>query len=435
MTLSASLGEARKALVPGAFDVVLLDLQLPDGDGLDLLAYGGIEGTAFIVVTADGSLSRAISAMRIAAFDFLVKPVSGGRLLSTVRSAVDSRTGGSIPVRAASSGRNRKRTTANDFHGFIGTSPAMREIYRLIERVGPSRASVFVTGESGTGKEVTAEAIHAESGRRGAFVAVNCGAIPENLMESELFGHVKGAFTGAVENRIGAARAADGGTLFLDEICEMDLKLQVKLLRFLQTGNITRVGTSTAEPVDVRIVCATNRDVEREVREGRFREDLYYRLNVIPLALPPLRERGQDLVKIAETLVQSIGHEENRSAIVLSARSYDTLLQHPWHGNVRELQNALRRAIITARGSEVELTGLASTQRRPSDDNADIGPVAARHTQSVLLRSRGMTLAAIERQAIEEAIAAADGNVCKAAKVLDVSPSTIYRKLERWAQE
>ena len=221
-------------------------------------------------------------------------------------------------------------------------------------------------GESGSGKEVAAEAIH-RSGRRAKrpFVAINCGAIPENLLESELFGHVKGAFTGALENRIGAAKAADGGTLFLDEICEMELRLQVKLLRFLQTGMIQRVGASTPEPVDVRVVCATNRDPAREVAEGRFREDLYYRLNVIPLELPALRERGNDVLEIAQSFVERFSTEEGREIERLSAGSQSYLLSHDWPGNVRELQNTIRRSIVMGHGTELDLTPLNDPRTPP----------------------------------------------------------------------
>ncbi|MEO0698738.1 MAG: sigma-54 dependent transcriptional regulator, partial [Pseudomonadota bacterium] len=337
VSLSDSLADARRALMNESFDVVLLDLQLPDGDGLTIFdAWNGKGGApSVIVVTADGSLNRAITAMRLGAYDFLVKPVAGSRLLATVANAAQQRFEAQ-PV--PQSDPTLPMAEADSFHGFIGQSPAMKAVFRTIESVADSKATVFVTGESGTGKEVTAEAIHAASKRRkGPFVAINCGAIPENLLESELFGHVKGAFTGAIENRIGAAKAADGGTLFLDEICEMDLKLQVKLLRFLQTGMIQRVGSSAAEPVNVRIVCATNRDPTREVAEGRFREDLYYRLNVIPIALPALRERGEDITLIANVLAQRIAAEEGRSISGFSKPSEAFLLSHTWPGNVREL--------------------------------------------------------------------------------------------------
>ncbi|MEL7218511.1 MAG: sigma 54-interacting transcriptional regulator, partial [Pseudomonadota bacterium] len=261
------------------------------------------------------------------------------------------------------------------------------------------------------------------------------------LLESELFGHVKGAFTGAIENRIGAAKAADGGTLFLDEVCEMDLKLQVKLLRFLQTGMIQRVGSSAAEPVNVRIVCATNRDPEREVVEGRFREDLYYRLNVIPISLPALRERGEDVILIADRLAHSIADEEGRKISGFSKPSEAYLKQHDWPGNVRELQNALRRAIITGSGSKIELNGMASrtipTRLEPAlasvaSDPQPAASIARASEAGGVTDFSGLTLEQVERMAIEQAIARNAGNICQAARGLGVSPSTIYRKLERW---
>ena len=437
VTLASTLAEAREAVGEKVFAAALLDLQLPDGDGLSLLEERDDASPAFIVITSDGSLSRAISAMRLGAFDFLVKPVAGTRLLATVRSAVTQR-----QDTGRGEARSESRSTADGFHGFIGQSAAMKAVFRTIEQVSDSRAAVFVTGESGTGKEVTAEALHASSRRsRKAFVAINCGAIPENLLESELFGHVKGAFTGAVENRIGAAKAADGGTLFLDEICEMELKLQVKLLRFLQTGMIQRVGSSKAEPVDVRIVCATNRDPLREVAEGRFREDLFYRLNVIPIHLPPLRDRGNDILLLADRLTQAIAEEERRPNMRLSASSRAQIATYPWPGNVRELQNALRRAIVTAPGEEVDvqLTAYpAGTAPEPFQSrNALRDPLPQSATKPAdafdLADLEGLTLEQIERIVIQAAIKRNQGNVTRAAKDLAINPSTVYRKIEKWS--
>ncbi|NQX94066.1 MAG: sigma-54-dependent Fis family transcriptional regulator [Erythrobacter sp.] len=443
VSLSENLADARRALMNESFDVVLLDLQLPDGDGLTIFEAwtGKSAAPSVIVVTADGSLNRAIAAMRLGAYDFLVKPVAGSRLLTTVSNAAQQR----VERRPAPQDDDANAMDSDEgFHGFIGRSSAMKAVFCTIESVADSKATVFVTGESGTGKEVTAEAIHAASKRSGGpFVAINCGAIPENLLESELFGHVKGAFTGAIENRIGAAKAADGGTLFLDEVCEMDLKLQVKLLRFLQTGMIQRVGSSAAEPVNVRIVCATNRDPEREVAEGRFREDLYYRLNVIPIGLPALRDRGADIALIANVLAQRIAAEEGRNISGFSKDSEAFLQSHDWPGNVRELQNALRRAIITSTGKKIELSGTtpSSSHLRPATVSANsaigqrgsaISAVTPESVGSAVTDFSGMTLEKIERMAIEQAISRSSGNICKAARGLGVSPSTIYRKLERW---
>jgi two-component system repressor protein LuxO len=418
------------------YDVVLLDLQLPDCDGLELLGRKpDLTTTASVIVaTADGSINRAISAMRLGAYDFLVKPLAPERLMTTVRNAFERR------ALAQEVKAIRAIVPRDHFHRFVGRSNVMQAVYRAIENVADSRATVFIGGESGTGKELAAEAIHRSGKRRDkAFVAINCGAIPENLLESELFGHVRGAFTGATDNRIGAAKEADGGTLFLDEICEMDIKLQVKLLRFLQSGTIQRVGSDKAEPVDVRIVCATNRDPAREVAEGRFREDLFYRLAVIPLDMPPLRDRDGDIELIAETFLRRFAEEESKSFDPLSPVVRDMLSRHSWPGNVRELQNMMRRAVVMNPGPDLgtEQFALASVSALPrattntnmfASPAIDLGPATG-------FDFAGMTLDAIERHAIEGAIIRANGSIPTAARNLGISPSTLYRKRERWAHD
>lgn len=429
-------GAETMAILHGSarFDVMLLDLQLPDANGLELFEaeQDRLSETSVIVITSDGSLNRAVEAMRIGAYDFLVKPVNAERLLTTVRNAAE-RHQLAREVKAVRSVLPKER-----FHGFVGSSPVMQAVYRSIENIGDSKATVFITGESGSGKEVAAEAIH-RTGRRAKrpFVAINCGAIPENLLESELFGHVKGAFTGALENRVGAAKAADGGTLFLDEICEMELRLQVKLLRFLQTGMIQRVGASTPEPVDVRVVCATNRDPAREVAEGRFREDLYYRLNVIPLELPPLRDRGEDVLEIAQAFIERFSTEEGREIERLGAASRQFLLTHDWPGNVRELQNTIRRAIVMGQGVELEFAPLQSMRPAAGPQLQEFSASAASvmqpaPTPMAAALAPDLTLDQIEEYAVRERIRLHDGNIVQSAKSLGVSPSTIYRKLERW---
>lgn len=429
--IACSIADATELMRVRAFDAVLLDLHLPDGDGLDLLDAGRRIGSPNIIaITADGSIDRAVSAVQRGAFDFLVKPLSPERLLTTIRNAVSH---GQL-----SSEMNRRRR-ANDrdrFCGFIGASRAIQAIYTAIENVAPSRATIFITGESGTGKEVAAEAIHASSGRgKAPFVAVNCGAIPEHLLESELFGHVKGAFTGATESRAGAVRQAQGGTLFLDEICEMELKLQVKLLRFLQTSMVQRVGSATPENVDVRVICATNRDPVREVTEGRFREDLFYRLSVIPLHLPPLRERGHDTELIARSFAARFAAEEGRKEPEFTDDALHFLRAHAWPGNVRELQNAIRRAIILGDGRALRRVdlGISTMAVRPAPSE----PTELKIYDVPAVEAGGddmstWTLEQVERHFIEAAITRANGSLPKAAGRLGVSASTLYRKRERW---
>ncbi|WP_298194754.1 sigma-54 dependent transcriptional regulator [Novosphingobium sp.] len=429
-----------RALAQGeAFSALLLDLQLPDIDGLELLRSNVdlLAKQPVIVVTADGSLSRAIEAMRLGAYDFLVKPLAAKRLLAVVASAIEAGPTLVAPAPAQSADPRAPVATPG---GFVGSSGVMREIYRQISCIARSRATVLITGESGTGKEVCADTIHRESGRsNGAFIAINCGAIPENLLESELFGHVKGSFTGAVSDRIGAVQAAHKGTLFLDEVCEMALPLQVKLLRFLQTGTVQRVGTSRVDEVDVRIVCATNRDPLREVAEGRFREDLYYRLAVVPVHMPPLRDRGNDIAELAETFLQRFAREEGKHFGPLGPAQLAALKAYRWPGNVRELQNVLRRAAVLWDGPDLPLSALPAepgavpVPLSPAPLPAEASVAAAAPLPDLAAAFRGMTLDEIERLVITRAIEDAAGSLPTAARMLGVSASTLYRKRERWA--
>ena len=436
VTLAGSGGEADEALASSdaPFDIILLDLQLPDYDGLEWLEARPHLATdaAVVVITGDGSINRAINAMRLGAYDFLVKPVAPARLLTTTSNAFERQ---DLVEKAETA---QKIVGRESFQGFIGKSAPMQAIYREIENVAASRATVFITGESGTGKEVAAEAIHnAGPRKRGRFVAINCGAIPENLLESELFGHMKGSFTGAIADRKGAAREANGGTLFLDEICEMDLNLQVKLLRFLQSGMVQPVGSSKPEPVDVRVVCATNRDPAHEVREGRFREDLFYRLNVIPLELPALRERQGDVGLIADAFLERFAEEEGKTLAPLGQDLRSALEARRWAGNVRELQNAMRRAVVMSPGpvlgiSDFPAEAAASVVAAPQAGNRPVSADQTFATASLPSSLAGMTLAEIERLVVEDAISRAGGSIPKAARELDISPSTIYRKQSRW---
>ena len=295
-------------------------------------------------------------------------------------------------------------------------------------------APVFITGESGTGKELCAEAVHTTSARaRGPFIELNCGAIPVDLLESEVFGHLRGSFTGAISDKQGAAAAADGGTLFLDEICEMDLNLQTKLLRFLQTSTITPVGATRPRKVNVRIICATNRNPLEEVRRGNFREDLYYRLHVVPIHMPPLRVRGEDVIEIAETLVTRMAEEEGHVFHGLDAPVKELFRALPWPGNVRQLINVLRNVVVLNDGPLVTLDMLPP-DLHPAPGNDTAAGTAAPVGGASLSDLAGRTLAQIERMVIEETLRRHTGSVPRAARELDVSASTIYRKLEAWAK-
>ena len=288
---------------------------------------------------------------------------------------------------------------------------------------------MFVTGESGTGKELAAEAIHSRSPRRGQpFVAINCGAIPGELMESEIFGHIRGAFTGAVANRDGAATRANGGTLFLDEICEMPLPLQTKLLRFIQTGRFQKVCGGEDESVDVRFVCATNRDPWQEVEAGRFREDLYYRLHVIPVHLPPLRDRGDDVIDIARQVLLRIAAEEGKAFRNFTDDALDLLRAGPWSGNVRELENVLRGAVVLHEGEEINAAMLPV--RRGTAPYREAAEMEWPAVMPPPVKIEPLRVA--ERRLVEAALAEFDGNIPKAARALEISPSTLYRKLAAW---
>lgn len=430
-----TLAKARDFYATYKPGLVLLDLRLPDGDGIDLLKAWHEAGnnSSVIVITAHSSIDVALEAMRYGAVDFIEKPFDAKRLLVTVKNTLAQR------ELAEKVEEYKEQYERDEFYGFVGKSPAMQSVYCILEAAAASIATVFVTGESGTGKELCAQALHRISPRRDKpFIALNCAAIPRDLIESEIFGHVKGAFTGASNEREGAALAANGGTLFLDELCEMDLDLQSKLLRFLQTGQVQKVGSNKLQSVDVRIVCATNRDPLKEVAEGRFREDLYYRLHVIPVCLPPLRERDDDAVLLARRLLRQYASEEGKRFKRFTAEAETRIKHYPWPGNVRQLQNVIRHLVVLNQGDEVTLAMLPAPLNVPA--NPDAPPttsatampppsVTAHEHQS---RADIKPLWLVEREAIEDAIRFCEGNIPRAAALLEVSPSTLYRKKSTW---
>lgn len=416
-------------------DAILLDLMLPDIDGIDILRQVARRRLpcVTVVVTAHGSVNVAVEAMRLGAYDFIVKPFNAARLQVTLRNALEH----DRLSRILETYQGLDRTA---YCGFIGSSLPMQAIYRIIDSAAGSKATVFISGESGTGKEVCAEAIHQKSPRANKpFVALNCGAIPKDLMESEIFGHVKGAFTGAIAEREGAAKRADGGTLFLDEVCELDLSLQTKLLRFVQTGTFQKVGGESTEAVDVRFLCATNRDPLAEVAAGRFREDLFYRLHVIPIHMPPLRERGRDVPLIAHKYLEAYAAEEGRRFARFDPECEVILASYPWPGNVRELQNVIRNVVVLNEGETVTADMLppsvrlsAAADRRAAPPSADFEDAAVGGVPEAAAPEHIRPLAEVEREAIERAIRICGGNIPRAAHFLGVSASTLYRKKQSW---
>jgi two-component system repressor protein LuxO len=398
----ASAAEARDIMRTASAAIVIADVETIGGAS----HLAEIEAHT-IATSANVSLSSAVEAMRGGARDFLPKPIGAKALLERLEQTLGA-PAPLKPIEAASG--------AADFAGFIGRSAPMMEVYAQLERVARSRAPVFITGESGTGKELAAEAIHASSDRNGRpFIALNCSAIPRDLMESEIFGHVRGAFTGATDGRVGAAELANGGTLFLDELAEMDVALQAKLLRFVQDGAFRRVGGGETIRVDVRIISATNRDPLVEVAGGRLRADLFHRLHVLPIRLPPLRARGDDIMLLADAFLARFSREEGRAFTGFDADAADMLKAHPWPGNVRELANAIQRAVVLGDGGSITAAMLPAEMRYADTLEGTIAPFALQ-----------------ERRIIERAIAARGGNVVEAADALAISPSTIYRKLQTW---
>ncbi len=401
-----SVAEARAALDAGGFQLCLTDMLLPDGEGLDIVRYINEHHgqTPVAVITAYGSAENAVAALKAGAFDYLAKPVGLEQLRALVKSALR------LP--------GRTREIDDSGQTLIGDSPSMLQVREMIEKLARSQAPVYISGESGSGKELAARMIHVRSARSGApFVPVNCGAIPENLMESEFFGYRKGAFTGADGDREGFFQAASGGTLFLDEVADLPLAMQVKLLRAIQEKKVRKVGSVTEEVVDVRIICATHRNLRECVDKGLFRQDLYYRLNVIELRMPPLRERVEDIAPLVGSILCRLCGEAHPR---LSDDALKALERYSFPGNVRELENILERATALSSGDGIE----------GEDLHLDPGETAG---ESVGRGSETLDdyLNRLERQAILEALQKADGNRTAAARLLGVTFRSMRYRLER----
>jgi DNA-binding NtrC family response regulator len=408
----------------GVHDLILSDVRMPQVTGLDILNAAREQDpmTPVILMTAQASLQSAIQAVNSGAFYYIQKPFSNDELVTILRRACEFR---QVRVENKQLKQEIRRRDKTAVARPIGKSKRFLEVLKLAEHVSPTESTVLIQGESGTGKEVVARYIHNLSNRAdGPFLSINCGALPENLLESELFGHVKGSFTGAVRDKQGLFAAARGGSFFLDEVGEMPPSLQVKLLRVLQEREAIPVGATEAIPVDVRIIAATNRDLEEEIRRGNFRSDLFYRLNVIALNLPTLRERRDDLLLLLEAFLQTMAQESGTEPKALSSEALDAVMVYEWPGNVRELENALEHAVVLSRGNLIEAGALPEriTRRRKE-------PLVAERSY------RNPTLEVIERAYIMWVLQAEGGNKTRAAEVLGIDPSTLYRKLSRYEEQ
>ncbi len=401
-------------------DLVLLDIQMPGIDGIEALEQIKQQYSRLPVVmmSAHGTIDIAVRSMKLGAYDFITKPFSGDRLLITVKNAIENN-----ELRSEVEKLRQELQEKYQFKKIIGQSGAMQEVFKAVSKVIDSNVTVLLQGESGTGKELIARAIHFESKKRKnkPFIAVNCSALPESLLESELFGHEKGAFTGAAARRIGKFEQADGGTIFLDEIGEMTPATQVKVLRVLQEREFERVGGNELVKVDVRIISATNKDIEESVRKGEFREDLYYRISVFPIKIPPLRERKEDIPLLAEYFMQKYAEREEKEVNSIAPDAMELMMAYHWPGNVRELENAIERAVLLATTSEIVVNDLPPNVRSIGERKVV--------EQSGALNS---WIEKLEEEALRKALLECEGNVSLTARKLGIGRATVYRKAKKY---
>ena len=407
---SLNVADAIRILESTSIDLVITDLKMPRGSGLDLIRHikENLENIEVMMITGYASIGGAVDAVRLGAEDYLAKPFTDEELLASVERVLDK-----IRMRRVSQAQLTGKPVAP--HGLLGESEAMREVFNVIPRVASSSATVLISGESGTGKELVARAIHYTSPRAAApFVPINCGAIPQELFESELFGHVKGAFTGAIESRAGFFQTADGGTIFLDEISEMNTSMQVKLLRVLQDKEVYMVGATRPLKVDVRIIVATNKELLSAVKKGVFREDLYFRLCILTIAIPPLRRRVEDILPLASHFAVRFAREFGKPTPQFSHKALEALKNYDWPGNVRELENLIQRLVLMSD------TGVIA-----------VGDLPPNMRFSIALRSGlDRTLAEVENEYIRNLLASVDGNKTKAAEILGIDRKTLRGKLK-----
>ncbi len=432
VSVAANADEAFNLMDAQPFDVIVTDLRMPGKSGLRVIdkALALPHRPAVLMMTAYGNIETAVEAMKRGAVDFLTKPVNIERLEVLIQRALKTRTL-EVEVKQLHERLDEKFS----FEGIIGHSPKLQEVIDRVKLVAPSRATILIEGESGTGKELIAQAIHQSSPRaRGPFIAVHCAALSENLLESELFGHERGAFTGATERRVGRFEMSDGGTLFLDEIGEISASTQVKLLRFLETKAIERVGGSKPIELDVRLVAATNRHLEQMVREGKFREDLFFRLNVVRIAMPPLRERTEDIPLLLSHYIKVFSDENGVPPLTVEAGALHTLQRYPWPGNIRELRNFAENAVVLRRGGslteydlEPKYRGAVPALPAGSSSESAATTLAAPAPVSLSIEEN-------EKRLLREALIKARGNRTKAAELMGVSRRTLHRKIAQWPE-
>jgi DNA-binding NtrC family response regulator len=430
VSVAASADEAFNLMDAQPFDIVLTDLRMPGKSGLKVIdkALALPNRPAVLMMTAYGNIETAVEAMKRGAVDFLTKPVNIERLEVLMQRALKTKT---LEVEVQQLHERLDEKFRLD--GIIGASAPLKAVIDKMRLVAPSRATILIEGESGTGKELIAQAVHQSSPRsRGPFVAVHCAALSENLLESELFGHERGAFTGATERRLGRFETADGGTLFLDEIGEISQSTQVKLLRFLETKAIERVGGSRPIELDVRLVAATNRDLEREVREGKFREDLFFRLNVVRLRMPPLRERADDIPLLLAHFIRFFSQENGVPPLTIEPGAIRTLQAYAWPGNIRELRNFCENAVVLRRGGS--LTEYDLEPRFRGEVAADAASSGAPVQPGAAPAGNSLSVEENEKRLLREALLKARGNRTKAAELMGVSRRTLHRKIAQWPE-
>lgn len=415
---AADVTQAKTQLQASSFDLVITDLRLGSESGLELLSWLRASGSEAesVIMTAYGSIENAVAAMKLGAYDYLTKPINPDELLLRIKKVLEKKS-----LREEVSRLREQLHGREHANGMIAHSDTARRLLQVIERIRDQDIPVLITGETGAGKEVVARTIHNTSTRANRpFVPINCCTLPEDLLDSELFGHVKGAFTGATRNRAGLFQQADGGTLFLDEIGDISPRLQVKLLRVLQEGEVRPVGGSADTPVDVRVIAATNADLERKVAEGSFRSDLLFRLNVLPLTVAPLRERRDDIGPLAEHFIRRVRRRTGRSDLDVTPTARRKLIMYDWPGNVRQLENVIERSFALAAGPVLDAPEIVIDS-----------PATALPTEEEPLEA--LTLAEVELRHIHRVLAACDNNQVAAARLLGISRSTLRRKLEQFA--